>query len=46
MTGVFCGDEIDGAKGVERAEGDIGEVADGCGDEVEHAQGLPAFGEG
>ena len=45
VPGVFCGDEIDGAEGVESAQGDIGEVADGSGDEVEHAEGLPAFGE-
>ena len=46
MTGVFCGDEIDGAEGVERTQGDVGKVADGSGDEVKHAEDLPAFGEG
>ncbi len=35
LAGVFAGDAVDGAKDAEGAEGDVFEVADGGGDEVE-----------
>ena len=50
LAGVFAGDAVDGAEDAEGAEGDVFEVADGRGDEVEaggegfvvggHPQGL------
>jgi len=35
LAGVFAGDAVDRAQDAERAEGDVFEVADGRGDEVE-----------
>lgn len=46
VAGVFCRDEVDGAKGIEGSEGDISEIADGSCDEVEHGFVLPALGDG
>jgi hypothetical protein len=35
LAGVFAGDAVDGTKDAEGAQGDVFQVADGCGDEVE-----------
>jgi hypothetical protein len=35
LTGVFAGDAVDAFENVEGAEGDVAEIADGRGDEVE-----------
>jgi hypothetical protein len=35
LAGVFAADAVDAAKDVEGAEGDVLEIADGGGDEVE-----------
>ena len=35
LAGVFATDAVGAAEDVEGAEGDVAEVADGCGDEVE-----------
>ena len=40
---VFGGDEVDGAEGIEGAESDVGEVADGGCDEVEHVGGFTSL---
>ncbi len=37
VAGVFAGDEVDGGEGIAGAEGDVPEVADGGGDDVEVA---------
>ena len=35
LAGVFAGDAVGGAEDAQRAEGDVFEVADGRGDEIE-----------
>ena len=35
LAGVLAGDAVGGAEDAESAEGDVFEVADGCGDEIE-----------
>jgi hypothetical protein len=35
LAGVFAGDAVDGAEDAESAQGDVFEVADGGGNEVE-----------
>ncbi len=37
VAGVFAGDEVDGGEGIAGADGDVAEVADGGGDDVEVA---------